>query len=82
MGDEADGEYRAERIGAAFALLTAKLEDAATIAAEGQGRHREKQLHDQAEQIAELAGEASTIAGALAALLISKKIEPQLYANQ
>lgn len=73
MGEETDMVHRVERISAVFALLTAKLEDAATIAAEGQGRNVAEKVCDLAEQIAELAGETSTIAGALAVLLATRK---------
>jgi hypothetical protein len=69
MGNEADNEHRSQRISGAFAFLTAKLEDAATIAVEGQGRHPDDKLCIDAEKIAELAGEACTVAGALAVLL-------------
>ena len=69
MGDEAEQEHRRQWISAAFALVTAKLEDAATIAVEGQGRHSIDQLRTCAEQIAGLAGGVATIAGALAASL-------------
>lgn len=69
MSDEADNEHRSEQIARTFALLTAKLEDAAALAVDGQGPQTDERLRDLALQIAELAGEAATIAGALAALL-------------
>ena len=69
MSNEAEDEHRAEQLSAVFALLTAKLEDAATLAADGQGRRPEDELLHYASQIAELATEAATIAGAVAALL-------------
>jgi len=69
MGDGAEQEYCRERISAAFALITAKLEDAAALAVEGQGRHPNDQLRTCAEQIAEVAGVVATIAGALTASL-------------
>lgn len=68
MSDAEDDE-RAERIAAAFALLTAKLEDAAGLAADGQARRRDVELKLLARQIADLANEADVIAGALAALI-------------
>ena len=69
MTDEAAREHRCEQISGVFALLTAKLEDAATLAVDCQGGRSDEQLLDVARQIAELAGETATIAGALAALL-------------
>lgn len=76
MSNEAEDEHRAEQLSAVFALLTGKLEDAATLAADGQGRHPEDELLGYAGQIAELANEAATIAGALAALLAKPEIGP------
>jgi hypothetical protein len=69
MSDEAEDEHRAEQLSQVFALLTAKLEDAATLAADGQGRRPDGELLRFASQIAELTNEAATIAGAIAALL-------------
>ncbi len=69
MTHEAQQDHRGGQISRAFALLTAKLEDASTLAVEGQGPQGDDQLLDFARQIAELAGEAATISGALAALL-------------
>ena len=68
MGDEAEKEYRSEQISRAFALMTAKLEDAATLAVEGQGPLGDEALLSLAQQIADLAGEVSVIAGLIAAL--------------
>lgn len=75
MSDEAQNEERANRLSAVFALLTGKLEDAATMAADGQGQRHEDELLDHAKQIAELANEAATIAGAVASLLVTPKQE-------
>lgn len=69
MDQEAEQEHRSERISRMFALLTAKLEDAATLAVDGQGLQSDGALAVLAEQIADLASESATIAGALAALL-------------
>lgn len=69
MSDEAEREHRGEQISRTFALLTAKLEDAATLAVDGQAPQADNQLKILALQIAELAGEAATIAGTLGALL-------------
>ena len=76
MNNEAQDEHRAERLSAVFALLTGKLEDAATLAADGQGRHSDWELLDYATRIAELASEAATIAAALAALLVIAETGP------
>ena len=76
MGNEAEDEHRAQQISAVFARLTGKLEDAATLAADGQGRHPADELKGYANEIAELATEAATIAGAVAALLNLTKNEP------
>ena len=69
MSNEAEDEHRTEQLSAVFALLTGKLEDAATFAADGQGKHPDDELLSYASQIAKLASEAATLASALAALL-------------
>ena len=69
MSNEAEDEHRADQLSAVFALLTGKLEDAAGIATDGQGRRPVDELLGYASQVAVLADEAATIAGALAALL-------------
>lgn len=69
MTDEADSEHRSEQISRTFALLTGKLEDAAALAVEGQGRGPEEKLMALSAQIAQLSGEAATIAETLAVLL-------------
>ena len=69
MDHEAEQEHRSEQISRAFALLTAKLEDAAALAVEGQGPRADEALVVLAAQIADFAGESATIAGALAGLL-------------
>lgn len=76
MNDEADREHRSDQIARTFALLTAKLEDAAALAVEGQGRHSEEEIEKLAQQLAELAGEVATVAGALGALLASPPSRP------
>ena len=73
MSSEAEDEHGADQLSAVFALLTGKLEDATTLAADGQGRHPEDELLGYASQIRELANEAATFAGALAALLAKPK---------
>lgn len=72
MSNEADQEHRSEQIARTFALLTAKLEDAAALAVDGQAPAADEPLNSLALQIAELAGEAATIAGILAALLVAQ----------
>ena len=76
MSDEAEDEHLADHLSAEFALMIGKLEDAATLAADGQGRHPDDAMLGYANQIAELANEAATIASAVAALLNSAKLEP------
>ena len=73
MSIEAKDEHRAGQLSAVFALLTGKLEDAATFAADGQGRRPEDDLLRLARQITGLASEAATIASAIAALLSPSK---------
>ena len=69
MSIDAEDEHRAEQLSAVFALLTGKLEDAATFSADGQGRLSDAELLSYANHVAELASEAATIAGAVSALL-------------
>lgn len=69
MTDEADREYRSERISRAFALLTAKLEDAAALAVDGQGPQPDEALLALALGIADLADDAEAIASLLSVLL-------------
>ena len=69
MVEKASDEDRAERISAVFSLLTGKLEDAALLAAEGQGSLRDGLLRTYAEGVAALGSEAAIIASALVALL-------------
>lgn len=67
-----ENEERAERISAVFALLTAKLEDAAPLAADGQGPRSDSELAAISTQIEILSTEVQTISGALAALLADR----------
>lgn len=69
MRDEAQEQHRSGRISGAFALITAKLEDAAELAAGGQKTQADGALASIAQQIEALADEVATIAGTLAALL-------------
>lgn len=69
MSNEAQDEHRDDQLSEVFALLTGKLEDAASFAADGQGRRQHDELLRLASQITELANEVATIAGAIEALL-------------
>lgn len=69
MNDEADREHRSDQIARTFTLLTVKLEDATALAAEGQGKRRKEELERLSEQIAGLAEEIATVAGALGVLM-------------
>lgn len=69
MDDTEVPEERADLTSRLFALLTARLEDAAAIAAECQGRGSSEELRQRAQQLASLLDEAATVdAGALALL--------------
>lgn len=76
MNDEADREHRSDQIARTFALLTAKVEDATSLAAEGQGKRSEDELAKLAQQISELAEQVATVAGALSVLLASPPSRP------
>lgn len=69
MDDAEDQENPAELISRMFALLTAKLEDAATIAAECQGRLPSEQLREGAAKLEDLVSQTATVAAAVSALL-------------
>ena len=69
MDDAEDQENRAELISRMFALLTAKLEDAATIAAQCQARLPPEQLRDTAAELEHLVSQTATVAAAVSALL-------------
>lgn len=67
--DPEDPENRAELISRMFALLTAKLEDAATIAAECQSRLPPEKLRAEAAKVQDLVSETATVTAAVSALL-------------
>jgi hypothetical protein len=69
MTDEAEMEHRSRHISRTFALLTAKLEDAAALTVDGQGPQTEGALLALAQQVAVLAAETAIIAEALTVLL-------------
>lgn len=68
MDDGEDSDGRADLISRLFALLTARLEDAATIAAECQGRGYGEDHPQRAQQLASLIDEAATVNQAILAL--------------
>lgn len=67
--NDIEDEDRVKRIASAFALLTAKLEDAAALAADGQSRRTNVELQGLAGRIADLSEEVTTVAAVLGALL-------------
>lgn len=69
MDDREKLEERAELVSRTFALITAKLEDAATLAAESQGRHPRVTLRENAEKLRDLLAEAITVSDCVIALL-------------
>jgi len=76
MVSEAERDHRSKKVSGAFALLTGKLEDAASLAGEGQGQQADDQLLGLARQIASLAVETASVASLLAVLLnCESKIE-------
>lgn len=62
-------DERGDAVSALFALLTAKLEDAAALAADGQGRRSSSDLGELAGRIHDLASECTTITAAVKTLL-------------
>lgn len=69
MDDSEDPEERADLISRLFALLTARLEDAAARAAESQGPGSREDHRHRAQQIASLLDDAATVNQAILALL-------------
>jgi hypothetical protein len=69
MDDAEDQDKRAELLSRMFALLTAKCEDAATIAVECQARLTADLLREGAAELEDVLGEAATLAAAVSALL-------------
>ena len=69
MEDPEEHAKQADLIARMYALLTGKLEDAATIAAECQARLSRKELRDRAADLEDLITEANTIAAGASALL-------------
>jgi hypothetical protein len=61
-------EERARLVSRMFAQLTARLEDGAAIAADGQGPHETKALQRLANELIDIAQDALTVAEAIAEL--------------
>lgn len=68
MGQE-EQQQRSELISRMFALITGKLEDAATLAAESQGRYSTKELTENAAAPRELVSEVLTVVDAIEGLV-------------
>ena len=69
MDDREAEETRAELVSRTFALMTAKCEDAATLAAECQGHHSNQMIRENSERLRDLISEADTIIDCVMALL-------------
>lgn len=69
MKEHEDQERRRDLISALYALITAKLEDAATIAAECQAARPSSELLEGAGNVTELSREAMLLAAAILAIL-------------
>ena len=68
--DEEKQEERAKLILGMFALINAKLEDAATLAAESQGRRASAELIQKASALRELVCEALIVVEGIEALIL------------
>ena len=68
--DQDELDRRAELISRMFALITGKLEDGATIAAESQGRVPLDELRGNAEKLQDLLAECIVVVDGAAALLV------------
>ena len=73
MNDREAQEERADLISRTFALITAKCEDAATLAAESQGRQPSDVLRENAEKLQDLMSETSTVIDCVTALLTGRE---------
>lgn len=69
MTDPEHDQHRADLITRMFALLTAKAEDAAGVAADCQGCRSQLELLEGAQQLLSFAEESLTISAAIVALL-------------
>ena len=73
MDDREAKETRAELVSRIFALVTAKCEDAATLAVECQGHRTNQMLRENGERLRDLISEASTIIDSVMELLCRSK---------
>lgn len=73
MEDREAQEERADLISRTFALITAKCEDAATLAAKSQGRQLSAVLREKAEMLRDLMSETSTVIDCITALLAGRE---------
>ena len=69
MVDREQEEGRAELVSRLFTLLTSRLEDGATIAADCQGARPAQELTQGAERLRDIAQDASTVAEAIVELV-------------
>lgn len=69
MHTDVEDQHLRERLSQTFALLTAKLEDAAELAARGQKPQSDTALAEITKKVEILADEVATVAGTLATLL-------------
>ena len=69
MIDREREDERAELVSRLFALLTSRLEDGATIAADCQGARPAQELDQGAERLRDIAQDAATIAEAIVELV-------------
>ena len=67
--DQEEHEERTELVSRMFTLITAKLEDAATLAAESQGRRASAELIKNANALRELVREALVVIDGVGALI-------------
>jgi len=74
MDDPEAAQERAELLSGMFALITVKLEDAATIAVDCQGRVPPEDLLEHGQKLRELITETSTVLDAALALIAAAQI--------
>jgi hypothetical protein len=67
--DGINDDARAELISRLFAMLTARFEDAAALAAEGQGKHSDDRLGEIAMLLVGVSDDVMTLARAVGAVL-------------
>ena len=69
MVDQERHDERTDLVSRLFAQLTARFEDAATVAAECQGSRPVAELVEGAERLSDIARDAATVADAIVAIL-------------